>query len=575
MPANSGKDCKSPLQVFSNTQFQKRGKRVNLAHQLNNITTENESPIEISSDDSKEHSSLNNDFVESSTSVLLDKKHVEVLTERIQDIKKQSSTMAPKKSSKKVNSKQRTTKNHCKKLRKRKYRDVIDLSESLPLAEELNLLQKDVKDSKCSMPSLTNEVERIANDAGSGAPVTKTAQLTDGMVTVSYEEFLKSHKENKVEHTPDSAMSICTPSETVEDAVKSDCISDTETCEITQPVRFKTVTVLAQVHPIPPKKTRKIPSIFLKHKQLEMENSLSDPENEQTGQKRKSNVVIQEEELELAVLEAGSSEAVKPKCTLEERQQFMKAFRQPVSDALKNGVKKSSDKQKELNEKPLNEDGRDSNSKKVMRNPSVEMVSNNASSQSHTDKGSFPKEKSKKLRKKGKKMLDTGATLGENREGNTQKQETTFSFKDKQNQNRLRMSLRQKKTEGFKRNTLFNSESLVCEGTANANPLTIPSLYNKKTSRKTSVPVKDKVTHSKAETEDSLVNISTPKSTRRSVRNSSTPTATVIRSTDSEDAQDGSPIKASTPKAPNLSEKHSLYTAELITVPSDSESPIR
>nr|XP_014597436.1 ATPase family AAA domain-containing protein 5 isoform X1 [Equus caballus] len=575
LPANSGKDCKSPLQVFSNTQFQKRGKRVNLAHQLNNITTENESPIEISSDDSKEHSSLNNDFVESSTSVLLDKKHVEVLTERIQDIKKQSSTMAPKKSSKKVNSKQRTTKNHCKKLRKRKYRDVIDLSESLPLAEELNLLQKDVKDSKCSMPSLTNEVERIANDAGSGAPVTKTAQLTDGMVTVSYEEFLKSHKENKVEHTPDSAMSICTPSETVEDAVKSDCISDTETCEITQPVRFKTVTVLAQVHPIPPKKTRKIPSIFLKHKQLEMENSLSDPENEQTGQKRKSNVVIQEEELELAVLEAGSSEAVKPKCTLEERQQFMKAFRQPVSDALKNGVKKSSDKQKELNEKPLNEDGRDSNSKKVMRNPSVEMVSNNASSQSHTDKGSFPKEKSKKLRKKGKKMLDTGATLGENREGNTQKQETTFSFKDKQNQNRLRMSLRQKKTEGFKRNTLFNSESLVCEGTANANPLTIPSLYNKKTSRKTSVPVKDKVTHSKAETEDSLVNISTPKSTRRSVRNSSTPTATVIRSTDSEDAQDGSPIKASTPKAPNLSEKHSLYTAELITVPSDSESPIR
>ncbi|XP_046533851.1 ATPase family AAA domain-containing protein 5 isoform X1 [Equus quagga] len=575
LPANSGKDCKSPLQVFSNTQFQKRGKRVNLAHQLNNITTENESPIEISSDDSKEHSSLNNDFVESSTSVLLDKKHVEVLTERIQDIKKQSSTMAPKKSSKKVNSKQRTTKNHCKKLRKRKYRDVIDLSESSPLAEELNLLQKDVKDSKCSMPSLTNEVERIANDADSGAPVTKTAQLTDGMVTVSYEEFLKSHKENKVEHTPDSAMSICTPSETVEDAVKSDCISDTETCEITQPVRFKTVTVLAQVHPIPPKKTRKIPSIFLKHKQLEMENSLSDPENEQTGQKRKSNVVIQEEELELAVLEAGSSEAVKPKCTLEERQQFMKAFRQPVSDALKNGVKKSSDKQKELNEKPLNEDGRDSNSKKIMRNPSVEIVSNNASSQSHTDKGSFPREKSKKLRKKGKKMLDTGATLGENREGNTQKQETTFSFKDKQNQNRLRMSLRQKKTEGFKRNTLFNSESLVCEGTANDNPLTIPSLYNKKTSRKTSVPVKDKVTHSKAETEDSLVNISTPKSTRRSVRNSSTPTATVIRSTDSEDAQDGSPIKASTPKAANLSEKHSLYTAELITVPSDSESPIR
>ncbi|XP_014651870.1 PREDICTED: ATPase family AAA domain-containing protein 5 [Ceratotherium simum simum] len=573
LPANSSKDCKTPLEMFSNIEFKKRGKRVNLAHQLNNIKTENESPIEISSDDSKERSSLNKDFVESSTSVLLYKKHVEVLAESIQDIKKQSRTMASKKSSKKVNSKQGTAKNNCRKLRKRKYRDVIDLSESLPLAEDLNL-KKDVKDSKHIMPSLTNEIERTANDADSRDTAIKTAQLNYGTITVSYEEFLKSHKENKVEQIPDSTMSICIPSETVEDTVKSGYISDTETCEITQQGRFKTVTVLAQVHPIPPKKTRKIPSIFLKHKQLEMENSLSDPENEQTTQKRKSNVVIQEEELELAVLEAVSSEAVKPKCTLEERQQFMKAFRQPASDVLKNGVKKSSDKQKEINEKSLNEEGRDNNSKKIMKNPDIEMISYNGNSQSHCVKGSFPKEKSKKLKKRDKKKLDTGATPGENRGGNTQKKESTFSFKEKQNQNRLRMSLRQKKTKVFKNSTLFNSERLVCEDIANDDSLKVSSVYNK-SSRKTAVPVKDKVTHSKAETEDSLVNISTPKSTRRSVRNSSTPTTIIIRSTDSEDAQDSSPVKASTPKAANLSEKHSLYTAELITVPSDSESPIR
>uniref|UniRef100_A0A8C0SND8 ATPase family AAA domain-containing protein 5 n=1 Tax=Canis lupus familiaris TaxID=9615 RepID=A0A8C0SND8_CANLF len=543
LSADSGKDCKTPLEMFSNIEFKKRGKRVNLSHQLNNVKTENESPVKISSDDSKEDSSLNNDFVESSTSALLYKK----LAQSIQDIKKQSSTMTSIKSSKKVNPKQGITKNDCKKMRKRKHRDIIDLSDSLPLAEELNL-QKDGKDGKQIMPSLTNEIKSTANDADSRGDITKTAHLNDNTITVSYEEFLKSHKENTVEHIPDSTVSICIPSETVEEMVKSGCISDPETCEISQHVRYKTVTVLAQVHPVPPRKTRKIPSIFLKQKQLEMENSLSDPESEQTVQKRKSNVVIQEEELELAVLETGNSEAVKPKCTLEERQQFMKAFRQPASDVLKNGVRKSSDKQKELNEKSVNEEGRDNNSKKIMENPNIQVVSN---SQSHTDKGSFPKEKSKKLKKRGKKMLDTGTIPGENRQGNTQKKATTFSLKDKQNQNRLRMSLRQKKTEIFKNSILLNCESLTYKDLANDDHLKISSLCNKKSSRKISIPVKDMVIHSKVEAEDSLVNVSTPKSTRRSVRTSSTPTAIVISGTDSED---GSPAKTSTPKAANLPE---------------------
>ncbi|XP_073653861.1 ATPase family AAA domain-containing protein 5 isoform X3 [Tursiops truncatus] len=575
LPADSDKDCKTPLEMSSNTENKKRGKRLNLSHQLSHIKTENESAIEINSDDSKEDSSLSNNFVGSSTSALLYKKHVKVLAESIQDTKKQSSTMTSKKRSKKISPKQGPSKNDRRKLRKRKHREVIDLSESLPLAEELNLLKRHGNDSKQIMPSLTNEMENTANDAESRDNITKTAQLNDSTITVSYEEFLKSHNESKVEQAPDSTVSVCIPSETVDDAVKSGCMTDPETYEISQQVRFKTVTVLAQVHPIPPKKTGKIPSIFLKQKQVEMENSLSDPENEQTSQKRKSNVVIHEEELELAVLEAGSSEAVKPKCTLEERQQFMKAFRQPTSDALKNGVKKSSDKQKELNEKSLNEEGRDNNSKKIMEIPNIQMISNNGNSQTHADKGGFPKEKSKKLKKKNKKILDTGAIPGENRERNPQEKESTFSFKEKQNQNRLRMSLRQKKTEVFKNSTLLNSKNLVCEGAADDDPLKISSPCNNKSSRKTGIPVKDKVIHSKAETEDSLVFVSTLKPSRRSVRSSSTPATVIIRATDSEDAQDDSPVKASTPKAANLSGKRSLYTAELITVSSDSESPIR
>ncbi|KAM8817292.1 LOW QUALITY PROTEIN: ATPase family AAA domain-containing protein 5 [Rhynchonycteris naso] len=567
LSTDTGKDCQIPLEIFSNTKFRKRRKRIHLSHQRNNIKTENESPIEINSNDSKEDSSLNNDILESGTSVSFCKKHVEIIAESVQDSKRQSSTMSSKKNSKKGNPNQGTTKHDCKNLRKRKCQEVIDLSESLPLAEKLNLLKKDGKGSKQVMLPLVNDIESTANN------ITETAQLNDSTVTVSYEEFLKSHKENELEQIPDSTMSICIPSKTFEDQIQSGCISDTETCEISQQVQFKTVTVLAQVHPIPPKRTGKIPLIFLKQKQLEMENSLSDPENEQTIQKRKSNVVIQEEELELAVLEAGSSEAVKPKCTLEERQQFMKAFRQPVSDALKNGVKKSSDKQKELNEKSVNEERRDNNSEKIMENPNIQMVSNNDSSQSHTIKESFPKEKCKKLKKKEKKMLDTGVTPGKNGEGNSQKKETTFPFKDKQHKNRLRMNLRQKKTEVFKSNPLFNSESFVCENKTN-DPLKIFSLCNSKSFRKTRTLVKDKDIHSKAETEDSFINISTPKSTRRSTRGSRTSTPIIIRGIDSEDTQD-SPIKASTPKAANSAEKHTLYTAELITISSDSESPIR
>lgn len=89
--------------------------------------------------------------------------------------------------------------------------------------------------------------------------VTEAAWLNDSTITVSYEEFLRSHKENKVEEIPDSTMSICVPSETVEEIVKSGYISESENSEISQQVRFKTVTVLAQVHPIPLKKTGKYP----------------------------------------------------------------------------------------------------------------------------------------------------------------------------------------------------------------------------------------------------------------------------------------------------------------------------
>ncbi|XP_054987763.1 ATPase family AAA domain-containing protein 5 [Sorex araneus] len=556
LPAHRGKDLKTPLEMFSNTEFKRRRKRV---HQRNDIQPKNELPIEIISDDSTE-GSLNPDFVESSTSVCLYNKHVEELAEYVADIPNQSSTSTSR-SSESVNPTERTTKSACKKLRKRKHKDVIELSESFLGAEGL-CLKKNGEESEQRRLSPTKEIDSTENYLNSGDTVTETPQFNERTITVSYEEFLKSHTEMQ-EHIPDSTVSTCIHSDAIEEAVKGGCTDDREACEISQQVCSKIVTVLAQVHPVPPKKTGKIPAIFLKQKQLEMETSLSDPENEQTVQKRKSNVVIREEELELAVLEAGSSEAVKPKCTLEERQQFMKAFRQPGSDAFKNGGKKT-DKQRELNEKSSSEDGGDHNSKIIMENPNV--PSNNDSSQSYSDKGSFCKEKSKTLKKKNKKMFNSTTALGENREEEPQKKETTFFFKDEQNQNRLRMNLRKKKTEVSR-----NSESLG-EDKANDKPLKMIALCSSRSLRRTSTPVKDQTVHSEVQAEDSLVNYSTPKSTRRRSLRSSNVSAVLGGS---EDEQDDSPVKASTPKAASLSEKHSLYTAELIMVSSDSESPIR
>ncbi|KAL1779864.1 ATPase family AAA domain-containing protein 5 isoform X1 [Sigmodon hispidus] len=557
----NSRDCKTPLEVLSNVEFKKKGKRVNLSHQLNDISIE--SPLRVSSDDSKEDCSLS-DFVESSTDVFLYKKHVEIVTESIQDSRNQPNKMTSKKNFQKINPKQGTTKNDGKMLGKRKHSKVLDLSESVPLADEVSLLKNSGEERKQSRPSMADGNESTADHIDSLACATKIADINKNTVTVSYEEFLKSHKADRVEEIPVPAVPVCVPSGPGE-AVKSGSEG-----ELSPQVHLKTVTVLAQVHPTSPKKKRKIPPIFLKQKQFDLESTLSDPENEQTVPKRRSNVVIQEGQLELAVLDAGSSEASVPKCSMKERQQFMSAFRQPPSEMLRSGPKKPLEKQKDPSEKSVNEG--DNSCEKIIENSNIQIVSNHGSSQTHTNKASFPKQKSKNPKEKGKKTQGSETIPDGDREENMQKEQTSFSSKDKQKQSSLRRSLRQK-SEIFKSNLLLNNDSLVCEDTAH-NSLKM-SLCDRNKSRKQSSPIREMVTPSKAEPEKRLLNISTPKPIRRSLRGSKRPATVTLGGTESEDAQGTSPMKASTPKAASMSEKHSLYTAELIMISSDSESPIR
>uniref|UniRef100_A0A4X2KSK6 ATPase AAA-type core domain-containing protein n=1 Tax=Vombatus ursinus TaxID=29139 RepID=A0A4X2KSK6_VOMUR len=574
---DDSKEWKTLLNSPSNLEPKSRGKRINLSQQLNDIKKLENEPIIISSDDSREETSFDNVFVgsDNDTSALLTLKNVEPASGGSYSNKKQSSTMSSQKDKKKVNSEQSITKNDCKKLRKRKHKDDKNQPRNLSLEKESSQQsKKEPSDNKQGTGRKTDEVVDPISDSSPGVHVSETAQVNDNTVTVSYEEFLRSQEENPLECIQRPKISACSHSDTADEVDKSGSTSDLETSESSQQLPLKTVTVLAQIHAVPPKplsrikgkRTLKIPSIFLKQKESEIANNLPEPENEQTVQKRKSNVVIAEEELELAVLDAGGPEPTKPKCTVEERQQFMNAFRQPAFDTVKSGVKKSLERQKDAQEKSLKEEGGKDDSVKGTECPEMQKDSNNDSSQPCDPKGSPAKGKRKKLRKKHKRILAI--------ENAAKEENTSCDVNIKQSPNGIRRSLRQQKTEASKSALFLSITSAISEDISGHRPLHVSTpKASRKSSRKITTPVKSVgVTYPKDVLDDGLVNDFTPKSTRKSSQKS----MVIIRDTDSEDIQVDSPRKVSTKAAASTSlEEHGLYVAELITVPFDSESPIR
>ncbi|XP_073516488.1 ATPase family AAA domain-containing protein 5 [Phyllobates terribilis] len=117
----------------------------------------------------------------------------------------------------------------------------------------------------------------------------------------------------------------------------------------------KTVTVQAQVHLSPPQDSQnaaKIASIFKKNRADKKKVDTPPSEADQISPvvpKRKSNVVILEDDLELAVIDVEAGEPTRQRSTQAERQQFMKAFRQ-AGDAAKANTKKTPSRKKEPSE---------------------------------------------------------------------------------------------------------------------------------------------------------------------------------------------------------------------------------
>ncbi|XP_072207988.1 ATPase family AAA domain-containing protein 5 isoform X2 [Excalfactoria chinensis] len=440
------------------------------------------------------------------------------------------------KSDQKGGSEINATKNRIRKTRKRKHKVNVDLSGSFSFEDQLNeKCRKETKDKKKKESPKVSECDDVISDPSSEVHTDKTSQANDSIITVSFEDFLKSQGENHVEDVEEGTKAMLDSSITVNETDKSGSNSDPEKCEELQQLPLRTVTVLAQVHSVPPKSaslhnkqkgSKKIASIFLKQKVcVEEESSPPVVESEQTEQltqKRKSNVVIEEEELELAILETAGSDSLKMKSTLEERHQFMKAFRQPTSDVRKSGVKKAPGKAKQVIGKPS----------KDKKGPEGDNVLNTVL------EGGLPED-------------DADKCMRSSPENTRAKNKRPQKFQKK----------------GSKRNKALGAKQKCISSTSN---------YNED---KESVD-SDQIKESKLDIRIS----SSPKvnELRRSLRQKKTNTSKTVTPKKNKIRSNFSggesvwPVQTSTPKASRQSlKKSNVYKAEVITVPSDENSPIR
>ncbi|OXB64851.1 hypothetical protein ASZ78_006589 [Callipepla squamata] len=439
--------------------------------------------------------------------------------------------------SKRAGSEERAAKSRIRRTAKRKRKVNVDLSGNLSPESQLNeKCRKEDKDKRKKGSPEVTECDVISSDSSFEVRAgDMTAKENDSVITVSFEDFLKSQGEISAGGVEEGTKPMLDGSVTVNETDRSDSTGDPERCEESQQLPLRTVTVLAQVHSVPPrsaslhndqKGSKKIASIFLKQKvYAEEEGSpplLESEPTEQVMQKRKSNVVIEEEELELAILETAGSDSWKVKSTLEERHQFMKAFRQPTSDGRKSGVKKAPGKAKQVT-------GKSSKDKKGPEGDSVPHKVLEGGLPGEDDEDKYMQSSPKNARTKTRRPK---------------------TFQKKGN--------KRNKALGAKENCVSNSnynedkESLVNDQVRESNLDVIIS----------SSPKVNELRRSLRQKKTDRSQTVTPKKNR-------------IRSTFPEDER-AWPVQTSTPKASKQSwRKGSVYKAEVITVPSDENSPIR
>lgn len=232
--------------------------------------------------------------------------------------------------------------------------DIIDLSPIVPSMDKAKKVKSDVPHARRKQQQDEIETGSTLCDVSMEVNVDETSHLNSSTVTISFEEFLRSQSQdidekNIVDDIPAGTEEM--------DSNPEENVRSVEPVLQTSPQR---VTVHAEVHVVSPMhdavEAKKVASIFNRRKgatssterispaQMEARHRLP---SSAPPRKWKSNVILEEEDLELAVLESEST----PKCTDSERKQFMAAFKQPALDGSKTKPGKSQGKAKQLIEK--------------------------------------------------------------------------------------------------------------------------------------------------------------------------------------------------------------------------------
>ncbi|RMB95326.1 hypothetical protein DUI87_28313 [Hirundo rustica rustica] len=525
------KECKSSFKP--SLKRKRKAKKVNLNNMPKEMKeSENDFEIEISSDDSRVITGLQQDSNDSLAScTLVDKKCVRELAEDNDQRENFPNVVPSRKNAITLDCETNGSKNRIRKSRKRRHKVNIDLSESSLSENQMNETCKKESEEKTNTVA---ECDAAIGDSSFEIHMDDgTSQVNNGIITVSFEDFLRSQGENNVEEDIKPAMDT---SGTANEMDKCDSVTDPEKCEESQQLPLRTVTVLAQVHSIPPKLppshkeqkgSRKIASIFLKQKgragEKESPALLDSEQTEQVTQKRKSNVVIEEEELELAVLETPGLDSLRPKCTLEEKHQFMKAFRQPTADVTKSGVKKAPGKQKQAATKSSKE--KEGSEGVIPSNKGLER----GIPEDHVDKCTHSKPKSNRTKPRRSRKVQ--------KKGN-----------------------RRKKASETKETDVSNTRNFTGEEDSGASVVIVENTLDVIISSSSEVSeLRRSLRQQKIKTSANV----TPKKPR-------------ARSACSADELSACPIETSTPKARRQScKKSNMYRAEVITVPFDGNSPIR
>uniref|UniRef100_A0A8C7SVW3 ATPase family AAA domain containing 5a n=1 Tax=Oncorhynchus mykiss TaxID=8022 RepID=A0A8C7SVW3_ONCMY len=192
--------------------------------------------------------------------------------------------------------------------------------------------QQEDKETEEYVPEV-QEAELSLCDASLEVNVGEASQLNGSTVTISFEDFLQTQGQGE-EKVGEKSRVDPEPEDTL------DVPKAKELCPLQ--ISPRTLTIQAEVHTISPSHEpvlvaeKKIASIFSREKEGSLAPvvvktaSFPHPQSRLEllpAPKRRSNVVLQEEDLELSVVESESST---PKCSQTERKQFMSAFKQPA-----------------------------------------------------------------------------------------------------------------------------------------------------------------------------------------------------------------------------------------------------